>query len=256
MSYQVSDPITGKTVFAGVLFRLLSPFQRILSSAGHNVIESFQTYFVLTNANQENIRLKREVMDLRVKLGIVQSEKEENARLRKILQLHERVPYDLVIAEIAARDAKAFASGTLVINRGLRQGVKQEMPVVTANGVVGIIALSAPTTAKVQVLSDASAAIGAMLEKNRVAGLLVGEGDGRCVLRFLPTNTVFHKGDVVITSGQEGIFPEGLPIGRVNKELSESTLYKAAEVLPFEDAASIREIVVLTRSLSTAPESK
>jgi len=260
MSYQVSDPSTGRTVFSGVLFRLLSPFQRIISTAGHNIVQTFQTYFSLTHANQENIRLKKEVSDLRVQLGIVESEKQENVRLRKILQLHERVPYDLVVAEIVARDAKAFASGSLVINRGLRHGVKQEMPVVTADGVVGVIVLSAPTTAKVQILSDASAAVGAMLEKNRIAGLLVGEGDGRCILRFLPTNTSFHKGDVVITSGQEGIFPEGLPIGKLNKEIFESTLYKAAEVLPFEDAASTREVVVLTRNPASgserAPETK
>jgi rod shape-determining protein MreC len=102
-------------------------------------------------------------------------------------------------------------------------------------------------------ITDASASFGAMLQNGRVAGILQGAGGGRCVLRFLPSGAVFKKGDLVVTSGQDKIFPEGLNIGRVAQSLHESEFYKSAEVAPFQNFSALDEVVFLLQPDGSAP---
>ncbi len=190
--------------------------------------------------------MRKEVSELRIKLATVGEQTRENERLRKILDLHDKVQYELIVGEIVGRDAKSPVSDTIVVNRGTRQGIKREMPVVTPDGIVGITMNADVRTSKVQLITDASASVGAMLASSRVAGILSGLGGGRCVLHYLPLNAIFKKGDLVNTSGQDGIFPIGLPIGRVTTQINESSLYKSVEIAPFPNFSSLEEVVFLS----------
>jgi len=120
---------------------------------------------------------------------------------------------------------------------------------------VGIVIQVDLFTSRILLITDASASIGAMLGSNRVAGILSGKGSGRCTLRFLPLDTSFKKGDLVVTSGQDGIFPEGLPVGRVAAQDRESEFYKSADVTPFQNFSAMDEVVFLTQTGSAPAES-
>ncbi len=255
MSYQVTDPETGQTVLASVAFRLFSPFQLVISGAVGGVVGIFQTYFGLVGANEENARLKEEMDRLRIQLQVQSQQSQENERLRGILELEKHVQYRLIAGEVMGRDSKSAISETVTTNRGTRHGIRREMPVVTPQGVVGITILTGPLTSKIQLITDASASIGAMIRDNRTAGILSGMGNGRCVLRFLPINVAIRKGDAIVTSGQDGIFPEGLPVGKVLEIVPESEVYRSAEVDPYQDFSSVREVVfLLVDSASEPPE--
>lgn len=255
MSYQVTDPETGQTVLASVAFRLFSPFQSVVSGTVRGVAGTFQTYLGLVGANKENDRLKEEMGRLKIQLQVQSQQSRENERLRGILELEKHVSYHLIAGEVIGRDSNAAVSETVTTNRGTRHGVKREMPVVTPQGVVGITILAGPLTSKVQLITDANASIGAMIRDNRTAGILSGMGNGRCVLKFLPINTAIRKGDTIVTSGQDGIFPEGLPVGRIVQSVSESKIYRSAEVEPYQDFSSVREVVFLSvDSASETPE--
>jgi rod shape-determining protein MreC len=247
MSYQISDPVTGRSVLVSVGYRIFSPIQSSIAAMLNAAVNAARTYFYLTNTNEENQRLLRENSDLKIQIRLAEEIRNENNRLRKMLELKQKLPYDLIAAEVIARDAKASQSRTLTVNRGSHHGIKPMMPVISPNGVVGMTIYVDVVSSKVLMITDASANIGAMLERGRIAGILSGDGQNFCILKFLPINTDVKKGDLVVTSGQEGIFPAGLPIGRVSQQVNESSLYRSVEVVPFPNFTSVNEVLFLKK---------
>jgi rod shape-determining protein MreC len=252
MSYQISDPLTGRSVLVSVGYRLFSPVQSSISGLYFACANAVRTYFFLMNTNQENQRLLQENSELKVKMRLAQEIGEENDRLRKLLALKQRLPYELIAGEVIARDAKASQSRILIANRGARDHIRTMMPVITSDGIVGMTIYVDVFSSKILMITDVSANIGAMLNRGRVAGILNGEGRNSCILRFLPNNVDVKKGDLVVTSGQEGIFPEGLPIGRVLQQVNESTLYRSVEVVPFPNFTSVNEVLFLNQEGTAA----
>lgn len=246
MSYQVTDPATGRTVLGNVLFTLFSPIESVITAGYRGVAGTVNNYFNLVQTNRENERLKREVSDLKVRLAIRDGQSNENERLRRILGLKGSIPYRQITGEVIGRDAKTPLSGSLIVNRGSRHGIRNEMPVISVDGVVGMTVVTTPFTSQVQLITDPSASIGAMLQKNRVAGILSGLGSGRCLLRFLPVTQVITPGDVVVTSGQDSLFPVGLLVGKVVRQVDESQYSRSAEVEAFQNFTSIQEVVFLS----------
>jgi len=251
MSYQVTDQTTGRRVLVNVLFAMFSPVQRVVATSFTGVANFFHNYVGLVGASKENAELRKQVSELTIRLQTTSQEQQENERLRQILGLKERLPYQLEAAEVIARDAKSMVSNTLTINRGETSGVRLQIPVLTPGGVLGITTFVSTHTSKVQLVTDPSSSIGAMLERGRVSGILAGAGGGLCILRFLPLTTDWKKEDAVITSGQDGIFPEGLPVGRVSREIHESEFYKSIEVIPFKTHSSLSEVVLLIQPVAS-----
>jgi len=250
MSYQVADPLTGRSLLATLGYRLFSPVQPALSGGMNGIVRGVKSYFLLTQTSKENERLLKEVSELKIQIRLAHQIRDENERLRKILELREKLPYTLIPGEVIGRDAKAAQSRTIMVNRGTRHGISSQMPVVTPEGVVGMTIFVDVLSAKVLMITDASASIGGMLEQGRVAGILNGDGHNSCILKFLPTNVQVKKGDLVVTSGQEGIFPEGIAVGRVLQEVKESTLYRSVEVVPFPNFTSVNEVLFLKQASS------
>ena len=252
MSYQVADETTGRTVLGNVIFMLLSPIQSGTTSTVNSVWNTGAKYFDLIKTNENNQKLTREVDELKIRLQASDRERDENQRLREILNLREKLPLKLVAGEVIGGTAKAPISKIISINRGSKDGVDVQMPVVTPSGVVGMIIDTSPVSAKVQLISDVSSSIGAMLSRNNTAGILSGTGTELCLLKYLPLNADIKVGDAVVTSGQDGIFPEGFPIGKVTKLVKEE-LYVSAEITPYQSSAALKEIVVLLQSKNQNP---
>lgn len=245
MSYQVTDENTGRTVLGNVLFRIFSPVQLVIAGSVRAVVNTVTNYVALSGASRENSKLKNEVTELKIRLAASLHEREENERLRRILELERKLPYTLVAGEVISRDAKAEMSETVTVNRGISDGIHLQMPVITPVSVVGMTIQIAPQTSRVQLITDPSSSIGAMLQRERVSGILSGLGSDLAVLKFLPLRTTVRKDDIVVTSGQDRIFPEGLPIGKVTRFIAESQYYKSVEVIPFQNFSSLQEVVFL-----------
>ena len=251
MSYQVKDESTGRTVLGNVIFGMLSPVQLGVSATFRGAWNTAVHYFDLVGTNEENQKLTKELAELKIRIQANASEKQENKRLREILNLQEKVPLNMVVGEVIGRAAKAGVSTIVSINRGTRNNLKPQLPVVTPDGVVGKTVDASPLAAKVQLISDPSFSMGAMLERSGSAGILSGNGE-ICILEFLPLTSDIKEGDPVISSGQDGIFPEGYPVGRVSR-IIKSQLSLSAEVTPYQNLASLKEIVILfeTKNQST-----
>jgi rod shape-determining protein MreC len=251
MSYQVTDQSTGRRVLVNVLFAIFSPVQRVLAGTFNGAVGVVNHYIAVTGASAENDRLKKEIAELRIQLQTASEGKKENEQLRQILGLKEQLPFRMEAAEVIARDAKAMVSNTLTVNRGSISGVRSQIPVLAPGGVLGITTLVAATTSKVQLITDPSSSIGVMLQNDRVSGILAGAGGGLCILRFMPLTSNLKKDDIIITSGEDGIFPKGLPVGKVLREIRESEFYKSAEVMPFKTQSSLSEVILLIQPVAS-----
>ena len=137
----------------------------------------------------------------------------------------------------------------MTINKGSRDGLRTDMAVIAPAGVVGRVVVPSARAAKIQLLIDRNAAAGAIVERSRAQGLIVGAGDERLRLEYVSELADIVPGDIVMTSGIEGVFPKGFAIGQVESVEKSGSNYKRIVVRPAVDFQMLEEVlVVLTPS--------
>ncbi|ADL07507.1 rod shape-determining protein MreC [Thermosediminibacter oceani] len=229
---------------------LLKPAQELFSwiSGGvRNGIESVAEVFYL---KRENEALKKQLAELEEYRHKFLEYRDENARLRRMLEFKEKNPqYDLVAAEVIGRDPGNWFN-VIIINKGKNSGITKDMAVVTERGLVGYTVDVGNNWAKVLMLLDNRMSVSAMIQRTRDNGILKGNiapaPPGHAKMVFLPADASIVKGDVVITSGMGGIVPKGIIIGEVvevKKETDNLTQY--AIVKPAVDFHKLEEVFVI-----------
>ncbi len=161
---------------------------------------------------EENIALRWRVRELSREVAELRDTKNENQRLRHILNFKQSSQYELLPAQVIGRDARNWYS-SVVIDRGTRDGVKPDMAVIGDDGVVGKVIESAPEVSTVLLIVDKRSRIGGIVERTRENGVMEGTSFNTCRLSYLPRRAEARAGDRVLTSGLGGIYPKGLYIG-------------------------------------------
>jgi rod shape-determining protein MreC len=134
-----------------------------------------------------------------------------------------------------------------MIAAGSQHGVERGQGVLSAHGVVGRVSAVAPTVSRVLLLSDPSSGVAAVLASNRAQGIIVGRGEQPTELRYLPPDTEVARGAIVVTSGFDTVFPNGLPIGTVVDVRSRiGALFYEVSVKPGIDERVLEEVFILT----------
>ncbi len=194
-------------------------------------------------------RLRAEVTALRLR-QLRQAELEaENRRLRALLAMRERLPTRTLGADVVAREWNGFTRG-LTINRGRSDGVERLAPVIVTRGVVGRVADLRRTSAVIQLVTDPASSVGAVVSRSRVQGLAEGVAGGGLRLRLPAHEEGVAVGDAVSTSGMGGLFPKGVPLGRVTRIHPSTGLFRIADLEPAVDLATVEEVLVLPRGAS------
>ena len=139
---------------------------------------------------------------------------------------------------------------TITIDKGARDGLRGDMAVIAPAGVVGRVVVPSLRAAKVQLLIDRNAAAGALVERSRAQGVVVGAADRRLQMEYVSEVADVVVGDLVVTSGIDGIYPKGYAIGRVETVERAGGAYKRIVVKPAVDFSSIEEVLVV---LTLAP---
>jgi len=188
--------------------------------------------------------------------------KKENDRLRSLLGMKEMLKYDSIAASIISKDPDNWYR-TLIINRGENDGIKVNMPVVAyqvvntgevrelVKGVVGKIVEVRGSVSRIQPVIAPEIKIGVKIGENRFPGLLSGYtyNSNLCVVNYITRAAPVKFGDLIITSGQAGVFPPGLVIGSVVKsELLESSPYQRAIIKPFIDYGLLDEVFIIKKA--------
>lgn len=223
---------------------LLTPLQRGGTWMTHKMGESWHGYIDLRHARTENKGLRAELERLELRNRDLESRAAEADRLAALLgfrQAHADVP--MLVAEVIGASADAL-SKTLYINRGSRDGVRRNMGVITADGVVGKIFEVFPHTAQVLLLTDRDSGVGALLASSRTHGVVKGTGDPTARMDYVVNDEKVPDNETVLTSGEDRIFPKDLPIGTV-VEMKPGNPFKVITVRPTARLDRLEEVIVL-----------
>jgi rod shape-determining protein MreC len=242
----------GVPVLEALTFGVFAEVQRTTTSGIGSVRDVWQNYFALQQTRQENQQLRTEVAQLRVGLQQERALAEQSRMLQKLLDMKMETPLKTTAAYVIAGAASPdFRTAT--IDKGTRDGLKPDMAVISPAGVVGRIILPTSRAAKIQLLIDRDAAAGAVTERGRAQGVVVGTGTS---LRFdhVSGTADIKVGDRVATSGIEGIYPKGFEIGQIESIERRAGEFSAVIIRPTVEFSSIEAVlVVLTESsLATA----
>lgn len=172
----------------------------------------------------ENRRLEKRLLELQGQLQQFQFISNENKRLRELLGSEQRTPNKRMVAEVIAVASEPF-SQQLVINKGTLNGIYEGQAVLDNRGIIGQVQDVGSNTARVLLISDQSHAIPLRSERNDTRVLAQGTGEiGRLQLMFVPHSTTLKEGDLLVSSGLGGVYPEGYPVARISKIIRDESL--------------------------------
>lgn len=187
---------------------------------------------------EENKRLHTESLSLREKALTYD-------RLMQLLKIKDDIQTEFIVATIVAKEPTNWYSA-VVINRGEEDGVKPNMGVITAEGVVGKITKTARHHSRVLLFSDRNSAVAGLIQRTRDEGIVTG-GEGKILrMNYILSDSDVRNGDLVLTSGTDSVFPPGVAIGRISRvERPKNALFHSIELIPVVSFSSIREVMVL-----------
>ena len=224
-----------------------TPVQSAVAAVPRAALGVWSAYLDWKGVRAENRRLRQENQRLRVDALWVTDTVDENRRLRGLLALRNRLPVATVAGEVIARDWGGWVR-SLTINRGRGDDVKRLTAVISPEGLVGRIVDVRPSASIVQVLTDPSSTVGAHAVRTRTPGIVEGEPRGTIRFKYMARDGAGPAvDDVIVTSGLGGLFPRGIPVGRVRAiDDRGSALFHYAMLVPVVDFARLDEVLLVS----------
>jgi rod shape-determining protein MreC len=238
----------GVPVLEAVTFGVFSEVQRGTSSVLSSVGNVWSGYIGLRRAHVENQDLKRQLAEAQIAMQAQQALADRARSLEQLLELRDQAGVQTTAADIigATPPVPTPDFRTVTIDKGTREGLRPDMAVIAPLGVVGRIVVPSVRSAKVQLLVDRNAAAGALIERSRAQGVVVGTGEERLRMEYVSELADIVVGDVVVTSGIDGIYPKGFVIGKVEAVEKGGSSFKRISVRPAVDFLSLEEVLVVT----------
>lgn len=234
------------TFFERSVLRISAPFQKGLNWCWRSVVDIRDHYLWLVDTSRVNDELTAENRRLQAELLKFEEVKLANERLRRLLNFVEDAGLNAVPAQVIAEDSSSWFR-TLVIDKGTDDGIGEGMAVVVPEGVIGRVVRSSAGESRVLLVTDASSAAAALVQRTRTRGVCRGRGN-RLSLEFALRQDDIRQGDQVVTSGMGGVFPKGLLLGTVSRvQKKEYGLFQEVEVEPQTDFSRLEEVLVLPR---------
>lgn len=246
LAYQIRRPDAG-----GVRLLRLWSVRAVLpvARASHAAVAGLEAvahnYVFLRHARLQARTLAADLRKTQVENLQLRAAVAENARLNALLGFHPRQIERLLPAEIIGGGA-ALDSQVLYLNRGTADGVARNMPVLCPQGVVGKITQTFPHESEVLLITDPGSGVGAMLARSHGHGVLWGRGPGETSLRFVSAHEAVSRGEAVVTSGEDQIFPAGLPLGTVTAARRGQPFWRI-QVRPAAPITELNDVLIATR---------
>jgi rod shape-determining protein MreC len=228
--------------------RVLAPVQAGVSRVGQGIGGLFSGWSEVGQLREENAALRRTVEELLQETVNLRAAELENRELREQLNYSRlNQALSLLPAEIIGLDSSALV-GAAVINRGRQAGIQDGMTVQSTAGLVGRVVSLTDSTSRVLLINHPSSAVNAVIQGAPGAtGQVLGQSDGRLVMRYIPQAESVKVNDVVVTSGLGGAFPKNVPIGRVmHIETRDVEMFQRAVVEPFVNFRKLSHVLVAT----------
>ena len=223
------------SIVSSALTTIFYPAQRLISS-----IDDFY------GKSAENELLKKENAELRIEVYKAKEGLQELIRLHELVRFDDKWDYPIITARVVGRNPGRFLT-TVVINRGINHGLKEEMPVFSMRGLVGKTSKVEANHASVQLLVDPNLKLSVMGKRTRVVGFLESVNAYHLSV-LIPTSAGMKVGDTLITSGLGGIFPKGIEVGLVKKiHKADLEVMRDMEVVPFQEFSFLEEVFVMQK---------
>lgn len=194
--------------------------------------------------------LEQEVQRLQSEVTQLNEYKAENQRLTELLNYKQVMvqQYDMLVASVIARDPGNWFA-TITLNRGSRDGIRENMTVLNPQGLVGRVVSVSGTNCEVLLITDPRSGVGSLIQETRTPGIVEGTVGSAGISRIIhiPNDTQVEEGQIVVTSGIGSIFPKGIPVGQIISVSTESAgLFKSADIRPFADMNQLEEVFIVT----------
>jgi rod shape-determining protein MreC len=252
LSYSAKKSET-PTWYQGAAYRLVAPLAKGLRGVSHLLTSFYSNYIGLRDARKENQKLQQEIIQLRSELLHLQEEKRSWGELSSLIETLNPVLHQGRAARVVGYDP-SFTTRSITIDQGLESGVKEDQVVLGQGGVIGRVLKAGPSHSQVLLITDLHSNVDVIDQQTRARGTLVGMRKGVGLNRdrwltkaeYILGQEEIHPGDLLLTSGQDGIFPEGLPVGAVSTvKKDENGLFWRAEVEPSVEMTKLEEVLVL-----------
>lgn len=230
---------------------VLTPLQSALASTGQELEQYFEVSGDVRTLQARNAELESLANSLMVENIRLKELERENAALRQLLNYTRNNPqftYDTttIIGRSIGRDPSNLLY-FVYIDVGARDGVAEQMPVITDRGLVGRVTAVGPNSAKVLLLVDPASSVNAIIQNSRLTGLVRGNIDGTLTMERIPPNEKINPGDIILTSGLGGNFPDKLVIGQVTEILQrDQDMFQVARIRPTVDFGRLETMLVVT----------
>ena len=224
-------------------FAVSSPVQKVFWNSGNRVSNFFQAYYNVQNLKSENDYLTQENHRLLAKIAEIENALGENRILRQALNIGMEENFDLVFAEIIAKQGDF-----IVIDKGLEQGILENAPVVTAEKIVcGKVKEVYEDFARVALITSEESSFGVKIQGKEIFGLVKGGGQGLLYLDRIPKDKEIQENDIINTTSLGDVFPKGLLVGKINQvSRSDADPFQQAELHAFCDINNLQSLFVIT----------
>src|SRR6201998_3801965 len=224
---------------------LITPFERALVWLQNSTGNVWRNYFYLRGVRAENRQLKEQIEQMRVEQVRLTEDAAQARRLQTLLAFKEQFISKTVAAQVIGTSGSDL-SRIVTLDKGENAGIRRDMAVITADGIVGKVLLVSPNLAQVLLISDQSSGVGAILDKSRLQGVLRGTANGEVALERVMSDEQVQPGETVLTSGGDQIFPKGLPVGTVTRVGKGKDLFLSINIKPAANLSRLEEVLVLT----------
>ncbi len=232
--------------------RIITPIEKAAISSNRWASGVWHNYLYLRGVRRENRELREEIQRLRLEQVRLAEDASQARRLQALLGFKEQYISQTLPAQVISTTGSEFSRG-VYIDKGSKDGVRHDMPVITADGVVGKVIRVYPTSALVLMINDSTSGAGVILEKSRLQGIVKGTPGGETMVQNIMSDEKVEPGERVLTSGGDRVFPKGMPVGVVTDVAPGNDLFLRIRIKPAARLDRLEEVLVITKVEERSP---
>src|SRR5271170_108209 len=237
----------GVSLIRYVVVSVVTPPERWVHNVGSWIGGLWSGYVNLVHVRQQDAALKTEIERLRLEQASMAEDAKQGQRLQQLLDFKQHYIYKTLPAQVIGASG-TDQSRTLFIDKGSKEGLAADMPVVTAEGIVGKLKDVFDHKSQVLLISDPTSGVGVILETTRTRGILKGSSFGEMRVMNISPDERIKPGERIVTSGGDQIFPRGMPVGTVDRVVPDPDRDPWVDVVirPAANLSRLEEVLVIT----------
>ena len=230
----------------------ITPIEKGVGHTSRWFADTWYNYLYLRGVRAQNRKLREEIEHMRLEQVRISEDAGQARRLQLLLGFREEFISQTMPAQVISTTGSEFSRGVF-IDKGSRDGIKADMPVITPDGIVGKVFRVYPTSSLVLEINDSSSGAGVILEKSRLQGILKGSPTGQTFVANIMADEKIEPGERILTSGGDRVYPKGMAVGTVSR-VNPAGTFLNVEVRPSAQLNRLEEVLVITKIVEKAPE--